>query len=50
MPTWMLVDLPVAPWVGDAEELTAEAIEVMASWQFVWDDERNLVMLVDDDT
>ena len=49
MPTWMLVNLPVVAWVGDTDSLTREAIEVMAAWQFAWHDDRNLVMLVDDD-
>ncbi|SDO72321.1 hypothetical protein SAMN04487957_110127 [Halomonas shengliensis] len=50
MPTWMLADLPVIPWCGDREELTEQAIEQVAeAWQFVWDDERNLVMPHDDD-
>ena len=51
MPTWMLVDLPVVPCVGDAEELTAEAIEAIdeAFW-FAWSDERNLVALCDSET
>ncbi|MFW6344750.1 MAG: hypothetical protein ACOC0M_00240 [Halomonas sp.] len=50
METWRIVDLPVVPWVGDTEELAAQAIEVMAGWQFWREDERNLIMLVDDET
>ena len=49
MPTWMLVDLPVVPWVGDTDSLTAESVEAMACWQFWWHDDRNVVMLVDDE-
>jgi hypothetical protein len=47
--TWLHADAATLPWVDDTETLTADAIEAMACWQFWWHDDRNLVMLVDDD-
>lgn len=49
MPTFMLADHPCLPWVDDADELTADAIEVMSGYGFLLDEsEHDRVMLVDE--
>jgi len=49
MPIFMLADHVSLAWVDDTDELTDYAIEQMAAWSFWWHDDRNMVMLVDDE-
>ncbi len=44
-----MTDYPFTATAQDGKELTAEMVEARADWQFAWDTDENLVMLVEEE-